>query len=445
MSGWSAELIRGATELNCEQLPDDKAPFQSTFPLLSARFYPMDPHLALTYAARIESDLRNNILPFWMQHAADPATGAFIGSMTNNLVVDPTAERGALLACRVLWTFSAAHRVHQDASYLAMADRAYQDLVTRFLDQEYGGFYWSIAADGRVLRDRKQVYGQAFAVYALTEYHRACGKSAPLDLAIATFRRLEKHARDSRHGGYFEAFSRSWQPIADQRLSLVDQNDPKSQNTHLHIMEAYTNLLRVWPDSGLRHAQSELVSTMLARIVSPTSCHLGLFFAEDWALRSEKVSYGHDIEAAWLLTEAAQVLADPVLIERIESLAVKIADVTLAEGIDADGGVFNEGGPDGVTNTDKEWWPQAEAVVGFLNAYEISRDERHFTAALRTWDFIEARLIDRVHGEWVRGVTRDGAVLENELKISFWKCPYHNGRTGLEAVPRLRQIALRPE
>ncbi|MEO6993527.1 MAG: AGE family epimerase/isomerase, partial [Lacunisphaera sp.] len=168
--------------------------------------------------------------------------------------------------------------------------------------------------------------------------------------------------------------------------------------------------------------------------------HLGLFFAEDWTLRSDKISYGHDIEASWLFTEATNVLKDSALTERTHALAIKIADVTLAEGIDADGGVYNEGGPTGLTNTNKEWWPQAEAVIGFLNAYQISGEERFFRAALHAWDFIEQRLIDRQHGEWLRGVTREGGPLDGELKVSFWKCPYHNGRTGLESVRRLRAI-----
>jgi mannobiose 2-epimerase len=230
------------------------------------------------------------------------------------------------------------------------------------------------------------------------------------------------------------------EPIEDMRLSVVDQNDPKSQNTHLHVLEAYTNLLRMWPDAGLQKALSDLLEIMLTHIVDARTGHLGLFFSEDWTPRSDKISYGHDIEAAWLFTEAATVLRDAALIERTHALAVKIADATLAEGVDADGGVYNEGSPAGLTNTNKEWWPQAEAVVGFLNAYQISGEERFLRAALHTWDFIEQRLIDSKHGEWIRGVTRDGQVLTNELKVGFWKCPYHNGRTGLESVRRLRAI-----
>ncbi|HVZ64651.1 MAG TPA: AGE family epimerase/isomerase [Lacunisphaera sp.] len=391
-------------------------------------------------AARIEADLRRNILPFWSEHVVDRAAGTFVGSLTNDLVADRTVERGALLTSRLLWTFAAASRAGREPAWLEVADLAQADLMTRFHDGRNGGFFWSIGADGAVLQDRKQIYGQAFAIYALTEYHAATGRRAPLDHAIATFRLLERHARDRRHGGYFEAFARDWSPIADVRLSDIDQNDPKSQNTMLHVMEAYTNLLRVWPDPELHAALAELVGVMLDRVVDAATAHLGLFFSEDWKRRSDRISYGHDIEASWLLTEAAAVLGDPALLARTRQLAGRIADVTLAEGIDADGGVFNLGSPAGLVDANKEWWPQAEAVVGFLNAHEISGDDRYLAAALRSWDFIARHLIDRNHGEWFRGVTRDGKVIASFAKVSFWKCPYHNGRMALEAGRRLRSI-----
>jgi mannobiose 2-epimerase len=398
------------------------------------------PDVAADYSRRIEDDLRGNILPFWIGHVVNPANGGFLGSLTNDRSADRGAERGALLTSRILWTFSAAYARYRDPAYLAMADHAYNDLTRHFRDAENGGYFWSISPDGGVLRDRKQVYGQAFAVYALAEYHAATGLRGPLERAIEVYRLIEKHAR-APHGGYLEAFGRAWEPIADMRLSEVDMNEPKSQNTHLHVMEAYTRLLLAWPDAGLRKALREIVDIMLARIVDPASGHLGLFFAEDWTPRSDRVSYGHDIEAAWLLTWSAAALQDAGLMARIRSLAVKIAAVTLAEGVDADGGVFNQGAPGGLTDSNKEWWPQAEAVVGFLNAYQLSGQEPYLRAALRTWDFIELRLVDRRSGEWFRGVTRDGRVLDNELKVSFWKCPYHNGRTGLEASRRLRELS----
>jgi len=389
---------------------------------------------------RIEADLRQNILPFWIDHVVDRAGHTFLGSLTNDLAPDRTVERGALLTTRILWTYAASYRQYLDPTYLAMADHAYADLFARFHDAKNGGFYWSIAADGSVLRDRKQIYGQAFAIYALSEYHAATGRQEPLDQAIAIYRLIEAHAREPRYGGYLEAFGRAWEPITDVRLSAGDQNDPKSQNTLLHVMEAYTNLFRLWPDPGLHQALTELVEVMLRHVVNLPAGHLSLFFANDWAVRSDKISYGHDIEAAWLLTTAAEALGGSELMARVQACALKIADATLAEGTDTDGGIYNLGGPDGVIDHAKEWWPQAEAVIGFLNACQLSGDERYLAAALRSWDFIDRRLVDRKNGEWFRGVTRDGQVLAKELKVSFWKCPYHNGRMGLEAIRRLRVI-----
>ncbi|HEY4299465.1 MAG TPA: AGE family epimerase/isomerase [Candidatus Didemnitutus sp.] len=388
-------------------------------------------------AREIEADLRQNVLPFWIERVVDRNGRTFFGALTNDLHVDASAERGALLTSRILWTYAAAYRRYHDEAYLEMADRAHADLIERFLDREHGGFVWSIHPDGRVQRDRKQIYGQAFAAYALAEYHAATGRQDPLDQAIAVFHLIEKHGRERHHGGYLEAFDRAWQPVADMRLSAVDQNDPKSQNTHLHVMEAYTTLLAVWPDPALKKALADVVDLMLGKIVDAQSGHLGLFFASDWTLRSDRISYGHDIEAAWLLCAAAEALGETGRIERVRTLAVKIADVTLAEGIDVDGGVYNLGGPAGLVDAAKEWWPQAEAVLGFLCAWRLSGQPRFFDAALRSWDFIKIRLIDHKHGEWFRGVTRDGRLLADQLKVSFWKCPYHNGRMGLEAVRRL--------
>lgn len=400
----------------------------------------MDPRLLKDYADRIEEELVQNILPFWIWHTVNRPFGTFYGSLTNDLVVDRMAHRGALLSSRILWTYSAAYLQRREPSCLEMARLAHDDLIKNFWDREHGGFFWSITDEGAPVNPRKQVYGQAFAIYALTEYHRASGLREPLDRAILLYKLLEKHARDPQLGGYLEAFSREWGTIADMRLGEADMNVPKSQNTHLHVMEAYTNLLRVWPDATAKESQSALVDVMLSRILDERSGHLKLFFSKDWVSQTDVVSYGHDIEAAWLLLEAAEVLGEPGRVERLKPLVIKIADATLAEGVDADGALFNAGNATGVIDFEKEWWPQAEAVVGFLCAYQVSGDERHLKAALRCWDFIESHLVDRKHGEWFRGVSRDGKLLDKHLKVSFWKCPYHNSRACMEASRRLRAL-----
>lgn len=395
----------------------------------------------LDYAHRIEQDLRTNILPFWIEHVVNRPASTFHGQLTNDLEVDPTVERGALLTSRILWTYSSAFLAFGDAAYREMADFAYADLMRLHADREHGGFFWSISADGTPCQSRKQVYGQAFAIYALSTYHRATGHAGALETAIATYRLLEQFTRDPEHGGYIEAFARDWSPIDDVRLSPIDLNAPKSQNTHLHIMEAYTALLRVWPDEGLVTAQKGLLQIMLERILDDTGRHLGLFFTRDWTPFNDVISYGHDIEAAWLLSEAAEVIGEPSLTDRIYAIALDIAEETLRLAIDDDGALLYEGNPrEGVTNPNKEWWPQAEAIVGFLNAYQISGDSRFLETACRLWDFVEAKLVDHEKGEWFRATDRAGNVIATEHKVSFWKCPYHNGRTGLEAPARLRAL-----
>lgn len=381
------------------------------------------------------------MLPFWLRYAPAVNEPAFVGEVSDDLVPNPTAERGMLLTARILWTFAAAYRRYARPEYLAMAARAYRDLQVNFRDAAEGGYWWVLRADGTVSQDHKQVYGQAFALYALTEYYAATRRPEILREAVAVFELLETRARDPLHGGYFEAFDRTWRPVADMRLSAVDLNAPKSQNTHLHLLEAYTALLHLWPDGRLRRALRELTGLMLAKIIDPATGHLRLFFSSDWTPASDTISYGHDIEASWLLTAAGAVLADAPLLVRIRPWVKKIAAATLAQGVDADGGLFNQGGPGGVTDPHKEWWPQAEALVGFINAAGLTGEARYWSAALRTWNFIELRLIDRRHGEWFRGVTREGVVLPEKPKLSFWKCPYHNGRAALEATRRLRAHA----
>lgn len=401
----------------------------------------MPPQDLRLYRDRIEADLRGNVLPFWMEQVADGEHDTFHATIANDGKRDDLPPRGSLLTARILWTYAAAWRIYGDEDYQEMAEFAYRDLQSRFWDAGEGGYIWSIHPDGSWERDRKQVYAQAFAIYALTEFHWASGQPEPLDRAKALFQLLEQRATDSEHGGYLEAFARDWSPIDDMRLSEVDQNDPKSQNTLLHVMEAYTNLLRVWPDAQVHAALARLVRVMLQHVVNDRTHHLGLFFARDWTLTSDRVSYGHDIEASWLLWEAVGALNDEALKAQVLPVVLDIADVTLAEGCDDDGSIFNLGGPDGIIDDNKEWWPQAEGMVGFLNAAQVSGDPRYLDAALRLWDFIERRLIDTRHGEWFRGVDRAGAVLPQFDKVSFWKCPYHNGRAAMESLSRLTALS----
>ncbi len=391
-------------------------------------------------ATEAEVELRQNILPFWLKHARDRKRGGFFGVIGNDLKVRKDAPRGLLLTARILWTFSAAHRNYRDPEYLEMAKWAYDDLTQRFLDPEHGGVFWTVSAAGKPLERRKQIYAQAFAIYALSEYHRASGDPLALEQAIALYRAVEAHAYDATHGGYFEAFARDWRALPKRTRSLMATEEAKSQNTMLHIMEAYTNLLRVWPDAGLRHQLTELVDRMATRVRDPDTNHLHLLLAADWKPRSDGISFGHDIEFSWLLAEAAEVLGDPLLIERMKPVSVAIARVTRAQAFDGDGGMFNEAGPKGLTDASKHWWPQAESTVGFLNTYQLTGEEEFLQTCRRSWDFIATQIVDREHGEWFWARDAKGRVLERMPKVSTWKCPYHNGRACMELVERAHKL-----
>jgi mannobiose 2-epimerase len=284
------------------------------------------------------------------------------------------------------------------------------------------------------------VYLQAFGVYALSEYFRATGEVEAKARAIELYRTIDAHAYDPVDGGYFEAYSRDWKRQRPDEPSIMGHQVPKSQNTHLHLMEAFTALLRIWPDEGLKTRQRQLIDLMLTRIFDPVHHHLYLFQDEKWKPLSDEISFGHDIEASWLLPEAAGVLGEPAMVAKCNRAAVEIARITLKEGIDPDGGVINTAGPHGYIDTRKDWWPQAEAVVGFLNAYELSHDAPFFAAAQKSWRFIDQHVVDHVKGEWFETLTREGKPVPRP-KASLWKCPYHNGRMCMEVIERAHALA----
>lgn len=401
---------------------------------------PVTPPVDLpTLAAAAEAELLGNILPFWQKHAPAPrGPFAFQGELGADLAPRPGAVRGMLLSARILWTFSAAHRLYPDKGYIDLADAAYRDLEQRFWDPRQGGYFWSANPDGSIADASKQVYGQSFALYGLSEYHLATGRPEPLQRAIQLFHLLEKHSHDSRHGGYLEAYTSDWRRPAGTALSVIGPDHPKSQNTHLHLMESFSALLRAWPEPLLRTRLREITELMITRIPTTDGRHLQLYFDEDWSPRTAQVSYGHDIEANWLLCDAADTLADPDFSTRVRRAALRLAEATLADGMDQDGGIWNEGGPKGPTNRGKDWWAQAEAAVGFVNAYQLSGDKRHLDAALRVWDFTNRCIIAHDGNEWALGVGEDGHTNTAAPRLGMWKCPYHNARACMELVRRAR-------
>ena len=391
--------------------------------------------------SELERELKERILPFWMTRVVDERNGGFLGYIEGDGVSRPDAPKGGVVNARILWTFSAVYRAIGHTEYRATAERALAYFRSRFIDTVYGGVRWMVDAHGKPADDRKYVYAQAFGIYALAEHHRATGDAASLEHAVELHRLVERHAYDDRHGGYREAFSRDWGLLDDVRLSEEDAAEPKSMNTHLHVLEAYSNLYRVWPDAQLRQRLAMLVALFTATIIPPDSGHVVCFFDEDWTPKSTAVSYGHDIEASWLLLEAAGVLGDAKVRERALRVALRVATATLAEGFDPIGGIYVGRTDGGDIDTDKDWWPQAEAIVGFVNAYQAGGRPEFLDAAAATWDFTKRHLLDMENGEWHRRVARDGALRPGHEKVGPWKCPYHTARACLEVMERSRQIA----
>ena len=380
--------------------------------------------------------LTSNILPFWMNKMVDTEHGGFYGRITGEGQLMPDAEKGAILNARILWTFSSAYRLLQRPEYLEMATRAKRYLLDKFYDPEFGGVFWSLNALGEPLDTKKQIYALGFANYGLSEYHRATGDEEALEYAIRLFESIEAHSFDPVKNGYCEALSRSWEEIADMRLSEKDENERKTMNTHLHILEPYANLYRVWKDVRLKRQLGNLIELFLDKILNSETGHLELFFDDDWHSKYRIISYGHDIEASWLIHEAALVLGDKALLHKVEPIVEYIA-AAADEGLQPDGSMIYETHLDRQhTDADRHWWVQAESVVGHANLYQYFGDEVMMQRALRCWEYIQQHLLDREAGEWYWSIKADGSVNRKDDKAGFWKCPYHNGRMCLELIER---------
>ncbi len=410
--------------------------------------------------------VENNILRFWLDKMQDTEHGGFYGRMDGHEVLHPEAEKGAILNARILWAFSAAYRVLHKPEYLEAATRAKQYIIDYFVDKEYGGVYWSVDYKGNPLDTKKQFYAIGFVIYGMSEYARATGDKEALDYALQLFDSIEEHAFDSKYNGYIEACTREWGTIADMRLSELDANYPKSQNTHLHIIEPYTNLYRCLQE--LRAAEScdyvpvigsvlpinvsvpqevigrvegalrNLIDIFTDKILNPETHHLDLFFDMDWTRGAGHLeSYGHDIECSWLMHEAALVLGDRYVLDKVEPIVRMVAEAS-AKGLRPDGSMIHEANLDtGHVDDDLHWWVQAENVVGWYNLYQYFGDKDALEKALRCWNYIKTQMIDWEHGEWHWSRHPDGSLNTVDDKAGFWKCPYHNSRMCLELIERI--------
>ena len=418
-----------------------------------------------TMKQEMQDVLQDNILRFWLDKMQDREHGGFYGRIDGSGVLHPEAEKGAILNARILWSFSAAYRVLGNQEYLDAATRAKNYIIEHFIDKEYGGVYWSVDYMGNPLDTKKQFYAIGFVVYGLTEYVRATGDREALEYALDLYDCIEEHAFDHEHNGYIEACTREWGKIADMRLSELDANYPKSQNTHLHIIEPYTNLLRCLKElhakescnyvpvlgsvlpvditvsiellAKVQASLRNLIAIFTDYILNPQTHHLDLFFEMDWTRGAGRLeSYGHDIECSWLMHEAALVLDDQQVLAKVEDVVREVAKAS-EKGLRPDGSMIHEANLDtGHFDDDLHWWVQAENVVGWYNLWQYFGDEESLEKAVRCWQYIKDNLVDNINGEWYWSRHSDGTLNTVDDKAGFWKCPYHNSRMCLEIIER---------
>ena len=422
-----------------------------------------------TMKQEMQDVLQNNILRFWLDKMVDRENGGFYGRIDGQEVLHADAEKGAILNARILWSFSAAYRVLRNEEYLEAATRAKDYIIDHFIDKEYGGVYWSLDSKGNPLDTKKQFYAIGFAIYGMSEYARATGDREALECALQLFDCIEEHALDPVYNGYIEACTREWGTIADMRLSELDANYPKSQNTHLHIIEPYANLYRclkeldvtescnyvpvigavlpvdvaVPQETKMRveRALRNIINIFTDHILNPETHHLDLFFDMDWTRGAGQLeSYGHDIECSWLMHEAALVLGDTDVLAKMEPIVQMVAKAS-EKGLRPDGSMIHEANLDtGHVDDDLHWWVQAENVVGWFNLYQYFGDEAALDKAERCWNYIKTQLIDYENGEWHWSRHPDGTLNTVDDKAGFWKCPYHNSRMCLEIIERSDHI-----
>ena len=375
-----------------------------------------------------EQELKR-VLSFWTTKAINSKTGQFYGEMDHYGTPEPEANKGIIMYSRILWTFSAVCRFYKNNDYKKYADIARSFIEEHFFDKKNGGVYWETDYKGNVVVNKKQVYAEAFTIYAYAEYALAFNDKTALQFAMDIFNKLESICYDKTNGGYFEAFSETWKKLDDVRLSDKDLNEPKGMNTNLHVLEAYTTLYEATKDERVKCALQKEIEIYMSTIVNNKN-HVTIFFSEDWKPKTTEFSYGHDIESTWLIWEAAQMIDDKVLQEKIRPKILAMVDTFISEGFDTEThSTWYEYFPEtDQRDTDRHWWVQIEAVEGLANAYNMTGNETYRKLALQQWDYIKNYIFDTVHGEWFWRIDDDGFPIDSEAKMGQWKCPYHNSR-----------------
>ncbi len=391
--------------------------------------------------AELQTEFRNElhaIADWWIINTLDESNDGFIGEINNENTKMPEANKGIILNARILWFFSEVARFSGGGEklekYSICAQRAYEYLLDYFVDQVHGGVYWELSAQAEVLNDRKQVYAQAFVIYGLSSYYKLTHDENALNLAYKIFEIIELNAVDKINGGYIEAFNRDWSELKDYRLSEKDLNSPKSMNTHLHVLEAYTNLYAADKHRQVGDAIRCCLNYFDRHIIDHQAKHLRMFQTMAWKDISDSYSYGHDIESSWLIWEALECLGDNELKKHFKPIVLSLIETCLQQAIGGEGEMWDSYNYKTDTlHEERVWWVQAEALVGFLTAYNLSNEQKYYVAAKAVWQFIKKHQKDHERGEW-HWLSKLDLPKTGDYKMGFWKAPYHNGRAMLEAI-----------
>uniref|UniRef100_UPI0032179E61 AGE family epimerase/isomerase n=1 Tax=uncultured Draconibacterium sp. TaxID=1573823 RepID=UPI0032179E61 len=404
------------------------------------------------YRQLFAKELHTNILDFWIKFGIEKNGDGFYGAadLKGNPVLD--APKSCVLNARILWTFAGAAKNNNNSKYAEVAERAFNVLRNHFKDKEFGGYFMSISANHQPLDTIKHTYAQAFVLYALSKYYEFNPSEELRSEMNSYFLFLEEKTKDIKNPGYFEAFTREWELYSENRMA--NNNEPRSMNTHLHILEAYAAYYKVSKNELAGERLKELLELFIKKIIRKTG-HLGIFFDEQFTeTEASKAicSFGHDIEASWLLWEAAEILGNKRIIESMKPLSVKMLDTVDRVGVDKDGGLFLESTRYGShIRTNKHWWPQAETLVAFMNGFELTSNKKYWEKLKLSWNFIDKYVIDHENGEWFTKVNRLGVpyltependpspYYRNDWKIDPWKCPYHNGRAMMDLMKRIEK------
>ena len=388
-------------------------------------------------------ELTNNILPWWIEHDVDEEHGGFYGAVTNDNAPVPHATRFITLNARLVWTFSAAYRVMGNPEYKKMADRAYNYFIKYFWDDEYNAANNRVDEFGDPVSKQRYIYGEAFAIYGLSEYARAMGCNEALEYARKLVASLEKHVYDPVYKGYFESCKPDWTHDPWTRGVNRLPTDEKTMNNHLHLIEAYTCLLRTDKSDFMQNKVREHLYVMLNKIVDHDIHHYFYFQARDWKPTTQEISFGHDIEGTWLMMETAEVLGEPEAMRYTKDTCMNMARACYEQGFrKEDGAMLSEYDPvTGHSSPFLYWWEQNEAVVGFLNAWEVTGEEKYLDASLKCFEFAREHFVDHENGGWFARLSLDGKTVLSTDKVNDYTCPYHNSRMCMEIIERYRKLS----